>query len=192
MNNARWFILFTTALFCSGFSPEETWVIASESRLAIHGSTNINSFTCAIDSYTGKDTLRYTKKYTGCKLQFTTTRMTIPVRSFDCGSRQISRDFRAALKVEQFPQLDINFIDLENSAGEKPFVNGNVDITIAGVTARYTIRFAIKNSNGTILLAGNHPVNFADFRLQAPEKLNGLIRVENRLNVEFRLVMKSL
>jgi hypothetical protein len=72
-------------------------------------------------------------------------------------------------------------------------VNGVVDITLAGVTKRYTIQFSVVRSNqNSIFLKGTHPVAFSDFDLDAPEKLAGLIKVREVLNVEFNLVLREI
>jgi hypothetical protein len=193
MKNVRRFLIIAIALFCSGFYNEETWVIDSESKLSIHGATNVNTFTCKLRSYVGHDTLRYFNNYTASKLQFTTNRMTIPIRSFNCGAQQISRDFQKALNSNKYPELDINFISLEDNAlRDNSIVTGIVDITLAGVTTRYPIKFAFNSKNGIILLSGTQPVNFSDFKLKAPQKFKGLIRVEELLKVEFHLVLKAV
>jgi hypothetical protein len=67
-----------------------------------------------------------------------------------------------------------------------------MDITIAGVTARYTVCYrSTIEPNGAILLTGSHSVNFSDFRLHAPEKMNGLIKVKEGLKVNFNLILKE-
>jgi hypothetical protein len=185
--------ILITGLLCCSFSGEKTWVIDPESRLAIRGVTNVNTFTCKVNSYSGHDTLRYFCNNVASKLEFTTNRMTVPVRSFNCGSPQISKDFHKTLRSDRYPRLDINFISLENTAlKHDSFVNGVLDITLAGVTTRYTVRFALAIKNNTMLLSGLQPVKFSDFRLKAPEKLKGLIRVQEGLNVEFHLVLKAV
>jgi len=186
-------VIIAIAFLSNGFSDRGIWIIDSESLLAIHGSTNVNNFICKIESSSGTDTLRYVKNYAACEIQFSRNRMSIPIRSFDCGSRQISKDFHKTLKSETYPELDINFKSLQNlSVANNTFIYGVVDITLAGVTVRYTIRYwvAVKG-NGTIFLTGTHPVNFSDFKLTAPEKLSGLIKVKEVLNVEFNLVFRE-
>jgi hypothetical protein len=182
------------AIFCSGFATSDgTWIIARESTLAIHGATNINKFTCSINSYSGHDTLQYDSNISSSELQFTTNGMTIPIQKFDCGTKQISRDFQSTLKSDLFPDLNIRFVSLERGTlKSEQFVNGKVKITLAGVTKQYTIRFKTIVEKHEVVLSGSHPVNFTDFKLTAPEKLNGLIRVKDGLRVEFHLVLKSL
>lgn len=194
MRTIRLLAVVTLVLFCSGFSSDDdAWVIDSESRLTIHGATNVNTFSCKLNSYTGHDTLRYLNNQKASRLEFTTNTMTIPIRNFNCGAPQISKDFHKTLKSEQYPQLEINFISLQNNALDHvSVVNGIVDITLAGATTRYCIRFALDASNETILLSGTQRVNFSDFKLQAPQKFKGLIRVHEVLNVEFHLVLKAV
>jgi hypothetical protein len=193
MKNVRLLMIITITLFCSGFSNEETWVIDSKSKLSIHGSTNVNTFTCKLSSYGGHDTLRYFNNYTASRLEFTTNRMTIPIGSFNCGARQISKDFHKTLKSDKYPKLEINFISLENNAfHNNSVVKGIVDITLAGATTRYCIQFALKSRDGTTLLSGTQTVNFSDFKLEAPQKFKGLIRVQEILTVEFHLVLKAV
>jgi hypothetical protein len=193
MKNIKRSMIIVIALFCSGFSNEETWVIDAESKLSIHGATNVNTFTCKLSSYTGHDTLRYFNNYMASKLEFTSNRMSIPIRNFNCGARQISRDFHKTLRSDKYPQLEINFISLENNAlHNNSVVKGIVDITLAGATTRYSIQFALKSRDGTTLLSGTQAVNFSDFKLEAPRKFKGLIRVQEILNVEFHLVLKAV
>lgn len=194
MKAMRLFLFAAIALTASSFSEKGTWIIDADSELMIHGSTNVNNFTCKIDCLTGLDTLHYMKNYAACELQFSRNRMTIPVRRFNCGAKQISNDFRKTLKSDQYPVLDITFQSLQNlSVKHNSTICGVVDITLAGVTRTFTIKYKaeLKDRN-TILLKGVHPVNFSDFNLTAPAKLNGLIKVKEALNVEFNLVLKEV
>jgi hypothetical protein len=191
----RSFAIFMIALtfLGSGYSDKGSWIIDGNSRLAIFGSTNINNFVCKIDCYTGADTLQFTRNYKACEIQFSRNRMTIPIRSFDCGAKQISKDFWKTLKSEAYPQLHINFRSLQDlTIKNNDWVNGIVDITLAGETARYTIRYHVTRDKNNILLKGAQAVNFSDFKLEAPEKLKGLIRVNESLKVDFNLVLREL
>lgn len=186
--------VITITLICSGFTEKGMWIVDSNSQLSIQGSTNVNKFTCKIEYCTGTDTLQYVENSSATELSFTRSRMTIPVRSFDCGTRQISKDFWRTLKSETYPELDINFRSLQNIAfKDNSYTYGVVDIKLAGVTARYKIRYrvSVKETN-TILLNGLQKVNFSDFNLEAPRKMKGLIKVKEVLNVEFNLVLRKI
>ena len=185
--------LLAICLLASGFSEDGRWIIDPLSNLTIHGSTNINNFTCTTGSYSGADTLNYIKNYTACELQFSRNRMSIPVDDFDCGARQISKDFRKTLKSTLYPQLFIQFRSLRTTAiKNNTYVVGVADITLAGVTKCFTIRYKVElKDKNTVLLRGSQVANFADFNLIAPERLNGLIKVRENLQVEFNLVLKG-
>lgn len=182
------------ATVLSGSTSEKgTWVIDAGSRLSIQGSTNVNKFTCKFDYNYGSDTLQYLRNHRTGKLSFSNNKMIIPVRSFDCGAKQISNDFRKTLKSEAYPQLTIAFRSLENPFNQNDcFIDGVVDITLAGVTTTYTMRYLVNLDKNTIKLKGTRPVNFSDFGLEAPTKLQGLIKVDEVLNVEFNLVLKEV
>jgi hypothetical protein len=185
--------MLLTVLLGSGSSQRGTWVIDAGSRLAIQGSTNINRFTCSFDYFYSSDTLQYLRNHQTGKLSFSNHRMTIPIRNFDCGAKQISNDFRKTLKSETFPKLHIGFKSLESPFNQNNcFIDGVVDITLAGVTTTYTVRYLVSLDKNIIRLKGTHPVNFSDFGLEAPKKLQGLIRVDEVLNVEFNLLLKAV
>ena len=185
--------LIALCLLASSFTEDGSWVIDATSSLAIHGSTNVNSFTCKTRSYTGADTLHFVTNYTACELQFAHNRMAIAVDDFDCGARQISKDFRKTLKSDRYPQLYIRFRSLKTTAMKNnTYVFGVADITLAGVTRCFTIRYKVElKDKNTVFLRGAHRVNFADFNLTAPERLNGLVKVREALEVEFNLVLKD-
>ncbi len=180
-------------LVASGFSEQGRWVIDPGSRLAIHGATNVNTFKCMLESYNLGDTLEYVRETASIEMKLARNRMRIPVRSFDCGNRQITKDFWQTLKSERYPELEICFRSFRKSSiQDKSYVDGVVDITLAGATKRYTVRyFARTPDRETLLLTGLQQVNFADFRLEPPQKMMGLIQVQECLEVEFNLTLKA-
>jgi hypothetical protein len=187
-------MVLALALMCSGFTVEGTWVIDAMSQLSIQGSTNVNDFTCKIGYCTGTDTLQYVEHNSRREMRFTRSRMIVPVRSFDCGAKPISKDFWKTLKSDSHPNLEINFVSLQNLyLKNNRDIKGIVDITLAGVTTRYTICYVVKiRDDGTVLLRGTHAVNFADFDLEAPRKMKGLIKVKEVLHVDFNLILKEV
>lgn len=194
MNIRTPFILSALMLCSAGAADKGTWVIDAQSQLTIQGSTNVNDFVCRMEYSSGRDTLEIVQNKRDGVLVFTRSLMRVPIRDFDCGARPVSRDFRKTLKADVFPDMTINFISLQGLYfRHNTYINGTVDITLAGVTTRYTIAYFITvKDNGLILLKGSRAVNFSDFRLAAPERLNGLIKVKEVLNVDFNLVLKEV
>jgi hypothetical protein len=192
MKNALSIFVLLIAVISTGFSPEGAWVIDRDSKLIIHGATNINTFTCRMESFASHDTLYYYENSLPSKIEFERNSIYVPIQNFDCGSRQVSKDFSKTLKSDTYPNLEITFISLQILRQGASQVTGVVDISLAGETSRYDIKFSMKEQKKVVSLVGNHPVKFADFELKAPKKFNGLVRVNEVLNVEFRLRLKPI
>lgn len=171
------------------------WVIESSSRLIIYGSTNINNFKCSLDYYNSNDTLEYNISEESCNLFFSRNQMLVPVRDFGCGNEMITKDFLGALQAEQYPYIRIYFLSL---LSDQPLpgsgaVKGKVAITLAGVTKQYTLAYSIQRSSAEIIqLKGTQAVCFSDFNLKTPQKMMGLIQVQEDLRVEFHLSLRSI
>lgn len=187
-------MLVTLALTSGRPEMKGAWVIDANSQLAIEGSTNVNAFVCRIEYCTGTDTLKYTENDAPGKLHFTRRRMTVPIRDFNCGSRAMSKDFWRTLNADRYPNLEINFVSLDNIfLKNKREIEGVVDISLAGVTTRYNICYRIsREDNGNVVLKGRQRVRFSEFQLLPPQKLKGLIKVNESLNVDFHLVLKEV
>jgi hypothetical protein len=181
-------------LVCSSFTEQGRWIIDPQSRLSIHGSTNVNSFQCNLRQYSNNDTLEYVSNAESIDLKFSRNRMRIPVKGFNCGNNQITRDFLHALKSDTYPHLEIFFRSFKNhSIRNNSYIDGVVDITLAGATKRYVVKYFVrKPSEDVILLTGTQAVNFGDFKLNPPQKMMGLIQVQECLEVEFNLTLKCL
>jgi hypothetical protein len=181
-------------LICSSFTEQGRWVIDSQSRLSIHGSTNVNSFQCNLRQYANNDTLEYVSSEESIDLKFTRNSMRVPVKGFNCGSNQITKDFLQTLKSDTYPHLEIFFRSFKNrSIRNNSYIDGVVDITLAGATKRYVVRYFVrKPAEDIILLTGTQAVNFGDFKLNPPQKMMGLIQVQECLEVEFNLTLKCL
>lgn len=187
-------IFILVVLVSSSFSEQGRWVIHPQSRLLIHGTTNVNSFKCMLDAYKTADTLEYTQEGSSIELNVSRNRMRIPIRSFDCGNKQITRDFWSTLQSEKHPDIEIHFRSFRNGRmSHNSHIHGIVDITLAGATKRYNVKYLAQVPNdGDIFLTGTQTVNFADFRLEPPQKMMGLIQVQECLEVEFKLRLKSI
>lgn len=188
------FLLVSAALVFGGFAPEKIWIIHPESELAIYGVTNINKFICRTACYNGSDTLRFNAEAGACEIVFTRNQMSIPVKSFDCGARRISSDFWSTLQADRYPRLEIRLRSLQtNALRDNGVVRSLVDIILAGKTKRYSIVYKVGMEKGNIIrLRGSQTVQFSDFGLTPPQKLNGLIKVNEHLDVEFNLVIREL
>ena len=173
----------------------EKWILTKECTLKVHGSTNVNKFSCVIPAYTQPDTLLF---YRGNKneLMKLTGAMALEVGNFDCRNAMMTSDLRKTLKAKVYPKIIIRFLNLSrypNSAVNEDAIKGAVTIELAGVVKRCEVDYkCTTNGDKDLRLIGIKQVNFSDFNLQPPRKLGGMIKTNNELNVEFMLNLKIL
>lgn len=186
-------ILISCLLLLAAATPTDRgkWVIDYNSQLLIHGQTNVNRFTCLIGCYNSMDTLQYESDKSGGRMVFADNAMTIPVYNFNCGNNLITKDFRSTVKAEQFPYLTLSFVSLDKQESCTR-ASGVLNISLAGVSRPVNVQFNMTRKGDFILLTGKHAVSFGDFQLQAPERMLGLVKVEETLNVEFSLLLRPL
>lgn len=185
-------LLFILLLFCQAATHQEgKWVIDYNSQLLIHGQTNVNKFTCFISCYNNVDTLAYNLSPKSKDLVFEKNGMIIPLYNFNCGNSLITKDFRTTVKADQYPYLKISFLSLD-----KNFKTGQaaarMEITLANVVKRVTVKFDLNPKGEFLQLTGNHEVCFADFALEAPQRMMGLVKVQEALQVEFNLLIRPV
>jgi hypothetical protein len=171
----------------------EKWVIEKNSNLSIEGRSNISSFRCDVTEYLQPDTLLFRRDELYQQSLSVTGGIVINVNRFDCHQKYISNDLRKTLKANECPLLKIDLLTIGNFLTGNKNVKGNVAITLAGITRKLDVDYAVQSSNdGNIHLYGSRQVLFSDFNLVAPRKLAGLIRVEEQINVHFLLVLRPL
>lgn len=145
-----------------------------------------------MDYYKNADTLEYVDDAHKNQLVFRRNKMSVPVKGFNCGNPMITRDFLSTLKADQYPWLEIHFLTLTKNNGTG-HVRGEVEIRLAGVSKSYAILYDLDDLSGPGLkLSGNQKVSFADFGMKAPQKLMGLIQVQDQLEVEFQIRVNPL
>lgn len=179
-------------LFFQGTTYQEgKWVIDYNSQLLIHGQTNVNKFTCFISCYNNVDTLAYELSPKSKELVFEKNGMIIPLFNFNCGNSMITKDFRATVKAEQYPYLKISFLSLDQNLKTKQ-ATARMEITLANVVKRVTVKFGLNAKSDFVQLTGQHEVCFADFALEAPQRMMGLVKVHEALQVEFNLLIRPV
>jgi hypothetical protein len=172
------------------------WVIHKSSSLEVKGSTNVNTFSCIIPNYSAPDTLIISNAKNNLGAIPLTGEITLSTKSFDCHNPMMTAELRKILKGDQYPKFHIRFISLNKLPvlfSEKEIINGWVEIELANVTKRMEIDYQLsKDAQKNIHLTGNRVLNFTDFNIIPPRKLGGMIKTNNKLNIEFHLHLKTI
>ena len=170
------------------------WVVMSGGSLKVVGSTNINQFTCAITNYSKPDTINVSRSSKpSVKLNGA---IRLDVKNFDCHNKPMTDELRKILKAKVHPKLMIKFVSLnqypEPNTKHK-IINGTVFIELAGVTKKYEVHYKVISADPTYIhLVGTRDVLFTDFNITPPKKLGGMIRTNDKLQVEFNVKMKVI
>jgi hypothetical protein len=168
------------------------FIVQPSSKLTINGKTNVNSFQCTTLSYHGKDTLVLIEGSHRHPF-FEKGIVGLDAATFDCGMKVMTSDFGKTIKAREFPSILIEFISFEkipvySNAKEK--FKGKMKISLGGVTQTFQMDCTIEpGQSGNIHLKGGRSFSFSDFNLQAPERVMGLIKVKDTLDVNFHLVL---
>jgi hypothetical protein len=192
-------LLLFLLLVLSGFSATPTFlihkfIVLPTSTLSIKGKTNVNTFVCAINSYEGTDTLILKE---GGLLQqpvFIKGKVFLKAKLFDCGMKVMTADFCETLQHKKFPNIVIQFYTfqrLPKNLQKQDQFKGTIGIALAGTNKVFEMPCTITPKNtGVIELAGSRQFSFADFNLTPPEKMMGMIKTQQELNVTFKLDLK--
>ena len=173
----------------------QTWVVEKNSSLVIEGSSNINEFTCDVKQYLNHDTLVFFTDDKMKRLIFQRSAMSIDVSQFDCHQKFITSDLRKTLKYQQYPNMKIHFISMDDPASVLPgqHVTGILDIELAGVARRMDIKYTVKNQAGNFIqLTGSRQLHFSDFKLEPPQKMAGLIKINQDIKVNVQLLFRKI
>jgi hypothetical protein len=167
-------------------------IVQPASAIFIDGKSNVNKFRCTSDQYDGKDTL--VLKTVNHKTVFVRGQVKLNAAGFDCGMKPITNDFAETINVEKFPFITIEFISFEEvphyTSTQERF-KSKMKLTLASVSKTVEIKCGLQeDALGFIHLKGARNFTFSDFKLEPPKKMGGLIKVDEKLNVKFHLVLK--
>lgn len=191
-------LMVLVMIHCAGKLASQTLVhrliVQPSSTLCINGTTNINSYECAVAKYTGNDTLVLHEGGRNIRPVFVKGAVALDASSCDCGIPLMTSDFRKAINSKEHPAIVIDFISFERMPvyGNVPDkFKGILKISLAGVTKLFEVNCTIDATTGGIIhLIGTRVFNFSDFGITPPTRMLGAVRVSESLTVSFHLQLK--
>ena len=201
ISNFLLLFIATTFAFTPGFyNPKDTrktklikWAVQKSSTIRIEGSTNVNKFGCDVIGYYRPDTISCSEENVVSKLVILNGDLQIDISKFDCHNRMLTGDLRKTLKAKEYPELVTRFLSLEHSPAihnNKDVLRGWVEIELAGISRRFEVCYTFTRTESSLIqLNGNRSFSFADFKLTPPKKFAGLIKVKDKFNVDFNLLL---
>jgi len=154
--------------------------------LYISGESNVNQFYFSFDEGSETPGKFYYSSPDNDELE-----IEIPVKEFRPSNPLMYEDFLTLMKATEYPMIKVTFSKHElekiskNPDGNCP----SVRISIAGVTREYQIQCLAIQCSQDLYLSGEKNMRFSDFHLKPPEKLLGLVKVNNEINVNFGFII---
>ena len=117
----------------------------------------------------------------------------IPIKNFKGSNVSMQNDFQSLLKASEYPIISVSiqekqFQEIINNALNEL----TLDLTIAGISkpvkAQYTTQ---EHSNNSIFLHGTTHFHLSDFTLEPPEKMLGVIKVEDVVFIRFDIILTN-
>ncbi|MDN4164797.1 hypothetical protein QWY31_04750 [Cytophagales bacterium LB-30] len=169
------FFIFFIALIQveSAYTPKR-FLLIYEKQVVIKGNTSLGDFTCQIKQSHRADTLAYVKNkpYT----------FHLPVGDFGCGNFLLNRDFQHTLQAEDFPLVKVGLI---NPQDQEKYVLSDVMVGLAGKEVlKPQVQFKKACVENRMVLVSTLSMRFAEFGLTPPNRLGGLVQVDDHITIE--------
>ena len=166
------------------------------SRLWVAGTSTVRSFECQAGSFDAKLASTGTDAVAAVlagEKAVSDVVVTVPVNKLDCRNGTMNEHLRKALKAAQHPTVvfRVGGYDLMRSPnGVAVTLNGT--LTLGGVEKPITGNAqATPGENGTLLVSGTREVRMTEFGLKPPTLMLGTLKVDERINVGFDVVLKD-
>jgi hypothetical protein len=196
----KFFLLNLLLILCAPAFAQENKIIHRllvhpSSSVSINGKSNVNKYECGVKEYKESDTLYLTAER-GKGAYFKKGLARLDAAAFVCSMDVITKDFAEMIEAEKYPYIKIDFISFERvpkyEETEEKF-KGDLTITLGKVAVRREVRCGIvKDDHDLIHLRGKQTFKFSDFGLEAPTKMMGLVKVDEKITVTFHLVLSKL
>jgi hypothetical protein len=169
-------ILLVLILILLNPEVKEREVIVTKKKITVSGQTSIGGFSCDYSKDGLKDTLFIDVEGTAKEMIFD-----IPVRDFSCGNFLLNRDFRNTIKSEKFPTAKVKVSNIRSNYGH---YTCDLSVTLVGKKIDFPSLVLKRVPEG---LHANLVLGFNQLELQAPQKMGGMIKVDERLTLDFTL-----
>lgn len=172
------------------------WAVHKSSTIGIQGSTNVSDFECDVSGYYPSDTIFCSDENSPGKAVTLHGALQVDIIKFDCHNKMLTGDLRKTLKATEYPKLTIRFISLERAPliqYNKDILKGWVEVELAGCRQKFEICYSfLKCGTSMVRLNGKRSFGFSDFKLTPPKKFMGMVKVKDKFNVDFNLLLTTV
>ena len=153
-------------------------LVITSKKITVSGQTSFGAFHCDYSTAGLKDTLLFDAKSKSKPIIFK-----IPVKSFSCGNFLLNKDFRSTIKAEQYPYSEVQVTNIKNENGQ---IRCDLTVNLVGKKLEFQSLPLERCPGG---LQAELRLSFERLELQPPNKLGGLVKVDENLDLQIFLGM---
>ena len=180
----------------AGWTGLELLTPQPQSKLWVEGTSTIRGFQCSVPDFA----LSVNAEGTGAvaavlsaQKAVRTVELTVPAANIDCGNGTMNDHMRKALKAEDNPTIRFKLSGYDvgrSAAGVDGTVRGS--LTLGGTERPLEILAAATDAgSGMLRVVGSYELELSAFDLKRPSLMFGRIKVGDKVQVKFDLVLKS-
>lgn len=177
-------------------SSTELVVSQPESKLWVEGTSTMKSFSCKASEFSlsvkteGADAI---PAVLAGQKAVKTVELKVPAMKLDCANGTMNDHMRKAIKADENATITftLNGYDVASSTkGAEGVVRGT--LKLGGAERPVDVAaIATDAGNGTMRVAGSYELALSAFSLKAPSLMFGSIKVADKVQVKFDLVLKN-
>lgn len=168
--------------------------ILPSSSLSILGTTNVNKFSCLYcdELFTYSRNVRFDKEEN--TFYFDQATLKLNSTTFDCGIRQMNKDFQELLNAEKYPHLTLKLQEAKLMPGARPD-EGRLMVAcmlnLSGIERLISFPVSYSREDQVLNCTGEAVIYLPNFNIEPPTKMMGLVKVEEKISVHFDLAIAT-
>lgn len=173
-------VIWILLIVIGGLLPknQDRELLITKKVVTVKGQTSLGAFSCDYEVNGLSERLKMSSSSNVKTIEFE-----IPVRDFSCGNFLLNKDFRRTIKAEDFPISKVTVSDLKHNYGH---YSCSLKVLLVGKHFEYNDFLLTRTAIG---LEGDLNMTFSDLDLTAPQRLGGLIKVEEKIDLKIVLGM---
>jgi polyisoprenoid-binding protein YceI len=178
----------------SGASPGMT--LQPQSRLWVEGTSTVRGYDCTAQKFDARVETNRPNAVSAVlagEKAVTTVELTVTANQLDCANGTMNTHMLRALKASEHPEISFRLSSYELAqASEGTQVTLTGTLSLGGTQKPVTLNaLAQEASNGTLRIVGSHEIRMTEFGLRPPTLMMGTLRVNERVQVNFDLVLRA-
>jgi polyisoprenoid-binding protein YceI len=188
---------FAAVMVLTPFSlPTEQLVTQPQSKIWVEGTSTIKSFTCTVPDFAlavAAEGNGAVAAVLGAQKAVRTVELTVPAAKIECGNGKMNDHLRDALKVAENPTIRFTLASYDVAkAGEGVQGSMRGSLALGGTQHPIDVKaVATDAGDGALRVIGGYEVAMSAYDLKAPSLMFGRIKVGDKVQVKFDLVLKN-